>query len=176
MSEKAKARRMAKRQAMFAQGPSSATGLGPSSGDEPDFTKSSEANHPRLHLVMNTLWREQVPQETTDAIISTAVRGLRDGYWLTFPMMVQDGTVRQGIALVAKHDHRTHSNRDVVMAPGSTHLAMLLLFNTPEMWAANAAKITRLWPEQPDLSEEVKVLSGTQVTAYTLKHEAQNSH
>lgn len=168
--------RKAMRQAMYAQWGSAATGQGSDTNDETTFTKSSDAHRPRLHLVMNALWREHVPQEDTDAVLSMAVGEMRDGYWLRFPIMVRDGTARQGIALVAKHDHRTRAIRDVVIAPGSTHLAMLLLFSTPEMWAANAAKITRLWPEQPDLPEEVRVLSGNEVTACTLKHEDMDSH
>jgi hypothetical protein len=48
------------------------------------------------------------------------------------------------------------------------------LFNTTEQWSDNAAKITRLWPEQSGFPEEVKVLSDTQVTSYTL-NKAENS-
>jgi hypothetical protein len=167
MSKKSNARRKERRQAMFAQWASPATGRGSDTSDGTNLTKPGDANRPRLQLVMNRLWMKQIPQEQTNALVSIAVREIRDGYWLRFPIVVWDGAPRQSIALVAKHDHRTRAIREVVIAPGTTHLAMLLLFNTTEQWSDNAAKITRLWPEQSGFPEEVKVLSDTQVTSYT---------
>ncbi len=152
MSEKSRERRKAQRQTI------------------PEGAEPLKAH---LHLVKNRLWQENVSEELTSQMLEKSVSELRDGYRLAFPIMVCSGACFMGIALVARHDHRTRAIRDVVIAPGSTHLALLLLFATRGQWESDAAKITRLWPEQPDLPGGTVGLSDDEVAACTGQHDAE---
>ena len=120
----------------------------------------SEANHEadraqpaRLHLVKNRLWQERFSDEQADQLIAIALQEMRDGYWLTFPVLKHAGGVCMGVALVAQNDHRTQA-LDIEVTPGATHVALFLLFNDEAAWLTQTGKLTCLWPEQPDERSE----------------------
>lgn len=100
-----------------------------------------------VQMVVNRLWQEQCSEEATQKLVNAAVQQLTYGYSLMFPVMSVNGTVYMGVALVAEHDHRTRAIK-IDRVPGTTHLAIFLLFKDRAQWRAQADKLIALWPER----------------------------
>ena len=148
MGKKSDERRKAKRQAMFNQTTSYTDGRNVGADGNTCGTRPA-----RVQLVLNRMWQERVPKENTDALLENCLTDMRDGYRLVFPLLIAGGGAHQGVALVSKHDHRTRAIRNIVKAPGTTHVAVFLLFDESGEWEAEVKKFTRMWPEQSDRPE-----------------------
>ena len=111
-------------------------------------------NSPKVHLIINKLWNEQISREDTKQVIKDALTNMQDGYHLSFALLVMGEQRLPCVLLLAEDDFRTQAfGYDLV--PGATHLAILLIFRDRTSWQEQVDKLIRFWPEQPGKPQRI---------------------
>jgi hypothetical protein len=122
------------------------------------FHESAKDKEPRnmvrLYRVLNRLAQTSISDNTINALASSLLQHMEDGYRLVFPILMHNDNVLQCVALLAlADDPRWETIREWKVTAGATHVLLFFAFASEDLWFKHVTHLARLFPEQPEKTE-----------------------
>jgi hypothetical protein len=112
----------------------------------------------KLHRLVNRLAQCEVGDTLINAVASSLLGQIDDGYRLGFPMITGHGRLLQCVTVLAvATDPRLKCIRQLQVPADATHVLVFLAFTSEREWEAQAKQMAVLFPEQAD--KPVSVIS-----------------